>query len=127
MRQHRMIVGEIELADHAHRVMPGLNAGELDALVGVKQFAARELSQEIKMPPRAAEFAVGGEVQADRCLLVHDLFDLDVLHLAQIVGRYLALFQFGARLLDAQRPQQAADLVGAERGFGSLHVSLPKH
>src|SRR5258707_10729637 len=126
MREHRMIVGEIEPADHTHRVMPGLNARELDAFVGVEQFAAGELRQEIKMPPGAAEFAIGRELQADRRLLVHDLFDLDVLDLAQIVGRYLALLQFGARLLDARRPQQAADLVGAERSFCSLHVLLPK-
>src|SRR6266850_5080293 len=79
------------------------------------------------MPPGAAEFAIGREFQPDRRLLVHDLFDLDVLGLAQIVGRYLALLQLGARLLDARRPQQAADLVGAERSFYSLHASLPKN
>src|ERR1700723_1658322 len=73
------------------------------------------------MPPRTAELAVGGELQAGRGLLVHDLLDLHVLGLAQVVGRYLALLQPGARFLDARRPQQAADLVGAERGLGSLH------
>src|SRR5258708_38598245 len=73
------------------------------------------------MPPRAAEFAVGRELQADRGLLMHDLFDLHVFDLAQIGGRYFAPLQFGARLLDLRRTQQAADLVGAERGFGSLH------
>ncbi len=52
---------------------------------------------------------------------MHDLFDLEVLGLLQLFSRYLALFQLGARLLDALRPQQAADLVGAEWGFGSLH------
>ena len=126
MVQHRMVVGEIELADHPHRVMPGLHARELDAGLGVKQFATGELGEEIEMPPRAAEFAVGRELQADRGLLVHDLFDLQVLGLAQVVGRDLALLQFGARLLDARRPQQAADLVGAERGFGSLHGLTPE-
>ena len=70
----------------------------------------------------------GCELQADRRLLVHDFFDLHVLGLAQIVGRNLALLQSGARLLDARGPQQAADLVGAERGFGSLHgITLPKN
>ena len=43
MIQHRMIVRKIELADHADGVMPGLDAGELDAVVGVKQFAAGEI------------------------------------------------------------------------------------
>ena len=121
MIQHRMVVREIELADHADGVVPGLHAGELDAGVGVEQFAAGELGEKVEMPPRAAEFAVGRELQADRSLLVHDLLDLHVLGLAQVVGRDLALLQPGARLLDARRPQQAADLVGAERGFGSLH------
>src|SRR3979409_401114 len=78
------------------------------------------------MRPRAAYIAVGRQLQADRGLLVHDLFDLDVLDLAQIVGRYLALLQFGPRFLDARRPQQAANLVGAERGFCSLHHFTPE-
>ena len=89
--------------------------------VGVKQLAAGQMAEKVEMPPRAAELAVGRELQAGRGLLVHDLLDLHVLGLAQIVGRNLALLQFGARLLDARRPQQAADLIGAERGFGSLH------
>jgi len=121
MVQHRMVAGEIELADHPHRVMPGLDARELDAGLGMKQFAAGQLGEKVEMPPGAAEFAVGREFQADRGLLVDDLLDLEVLGLAQVVGRDLALLQPGARLLDARRPQQAADLVGAERGFGSLH------
>ena len=116
-----MVVGEVELADDADRVMPGLHARELDALVGMKQLAAGQIGEEVEMPPGAAEFAVGRELQADRGLLVHDLLDLHVLDLAQVVGGDLALLQLGARLLDARRPQQAADLVGAERGFGSLH------
>ncbi len=123
--QHRMIGGEVELADHADGVMPGLDAGELDALVGMEQFAAGQTFKKIEMPPGAAEFAVGGELQPGRGLLVHDLFDFHVLDLAQIVGRYFALLQSGARFLDARRPQQAADLVGAERGFCSLHGLTP--
>ena len=43
MIQHRVIVGEVELADHADRVMPGLHARELDALVRVEQLAAGEI------------------------------------------------------------------------------------
>ena len=125
MRQHRMIVGEIELADHPHRIVPGLDARELDALVGVKQFAAGQMAKKIEMPPRAAEFAVGRELQSERRLLVHDLFDFHILDLAQVVGGNLALLEFGARLLDLRRPQQAANLIGTERGFCSLHCFLP--
>src|SRR6202035_6090135 len=74
------------------------------------------------MPPRAAEFAVGRKLQAERRLPVHDLLDLLVLDLAQVVGGNLSLLQSGPRLLDLRRPQQAADLIGAKRGFGSLHA-----
>jgi hypothetical protein len=37
--QHRMMVREVQFADHADGVVPGLDAGKLDAGVGVKQFA----------------------------------------------------------------------------------------
>ena len=107
--------------------MPGLHAGELDALVGVVEFATGEILEKIEMPPGAAEFAVGRELQAGRGLPVHDLFDLDILGLAQILGGDLALLELGARFLDARRPQQAADLVGAEWGFGSLHGLTPEN
>src|ERR1700676_4920904 len=106
--QHRMVVRKIELADDADGVMPGLHAGELDALVGMEQLAPREILEKIEMPPGAAEFAVGRELQAGRGLPGDDLFDLHVLGLAQILSRNLALLQFGARFLDARRPQQAA-------------------
>ena len=121
-----MVVGEVDLADHAHGVMPGLHARELDAHVGMEQLAAGELREEIEMPPGAAELAVGRELQADRGLPVHDLLDLHVLDLAQLVGRDLALLELGARLLDRRRAQQAADLVGAEGGLVLCMVSTPK-
>src|ERR1039457_1742831 len=104
--KHRMIVRKIELADHTHRVMPGLDARKLDALVGMEQFATCKMAKKVKMPPRAAEFAIGRELQADRCLLVHDLFDLHVFDLAQIRGRNLAFLQLGARPLYLWRGPQ---------------------
>src|ERR1700741_3292235 len=125
MIQHRMIGREIKLADHAHRIMPGLDAGELDAGLRVKQLAAGQLGEEIEMPPGAAELAVGRKLEADRGLLVHDLLDFQVLDLAQIIRRDLALLPLGARLLDLLRPEQAADLVGVEGGPCSLHVLTP--
>jgi hypothetical protein len=79
------------------------------------------------MPPGAAELAVGRKPQTDLRLLVHDLLDLAVLDLAQIVSRYLTLLQFGPSFLDARRTQQAADFVGAERGFCSLHGLTPEN
>ena len=127
MVEHRVIGGEIELADHAHGVMPGLDARELDALVGVEQLAAGQLGEKVEMPPGAAEFAVGRELQADRGLLVHDLLDLDVLDLAQLVGGNLALLQPGARLLDALAA--ATGCRPRRRGTGLLFFawsSLPR-
>src|SRR4030081_3120964 len=127
MIQHRMVVGKVELADDTDGVMPGLHAGKLDALIGVVQFATREMAEEVEMPPGTAEFAVGRELQAGRGLPMHDLFDLHILGLAQIISRDLALLESGTRFLDARRPQQATDLVGAEGGFGSLHGRLLKN
>src|ERR1700761_4499586 len=116
-----MVIREIDLADHAYRIVTGLHARELDAHVGVKQLAPGEMAEEIEMPPGAAEFTVGRELQPGRGLAVYDLLDLNVLGLAQLGGGDLALLEFRTRLLDARRTQQAADLVGAEWRFGSLH------
>ena len=123
MRQHRMIGREIQLADDADRIIAGLHAGELDAVIGVIELAAGEMAEEIEMPPGPAKFAVGCELEADAGLLTDHLGDLVVLDLAQMVGGDLAFFQLRARGLDRCRPQQAADFIGAERGFGTLsHV-----
>ena len=111
----------------ANGVVPGLNARELNPRVGMEQLAAGEMAEKIEMPPGAAEFAVGRKLQPDRGLPVHDLLDLQILGLAQILGGNFALLEFGARFLDARRPQQAADLVGAERRFGSLHGVTPEN
>ena len=73
------------------------------------------------MPPRAAEFAVGRQLETKLRLLVNDFFDLDILDAAQLFRLYLTLLKLGARLLDARRAQQAAHFVGAKRRFGSLH------
>src|SRR5262249_607526 len=124
--EHGMIVGEVELALYTHRIMPRLDTCELNADIRVKQLTAGKLGEEIEMPPGAAELAVSRKPQSDRGLLVDDLFDLHGLDLAQLFGSYLPLLHPGARFLDARRPQQAADFVGAKRRFRSLHASLPK-
>src|SRR5216684_1703468 len=103
--KHRMIVRKIELAEHTHRVMPGLDARKLDALVGMKQLAACKMAKKVKMPPRAAEFAIGRELQADRCLLVHDLLYFQVFCVSRMCCRSIAFIQVGVRLLDLRGPQ----------------------
>jgi hypothetical protein len=82
------------------------------------------MAEKIEMPPGAAEFAIGRELQPERGLFVHDLFDFQIFRLAQNFGRYLAFLQLRPRFLDPWRPQQAANLVGTEWGFGSLHGLL---
>ena len=116
-----MVRGKIQSADDADGVMPGLHAGELDAFAGVEQFAAGQMAEEIEMPPGAAEFAVGRELEAGGCLPVHHLLDLEVFGLAQIVTEISPFSSLARASLIRRRPQQAADLVGTERGFCSLH------
>src|SRR5262249_8811192 len=99
----------------------GLDPGELDALAGRIALHAVEPLVEIEMPPRAAELAVGGELEADLRLLRDDLLDLAILDLLELFGRDLALLMPGAGLLERRRAQQAADVVGAERRLGTLH------
>ena len=73
------------------------------------------------MPPRAAEFAVGRELQPDLLLLLDDLLDLAVLDLLQLGGRDRALLALGARVLECRGAQKAADMIGAEWRLGPLH------
>ena len=116
-----MVGREIQLANHTD-ARGGSERRELDAFAGVEQFATGEMAKEVEMPPGAAEFAVGGELQAGGSLLVHYFFDLEVFGLAQLVSRDLAFFQPGARFLDTRRPQQAADRIGAKRCCDLLMV-----
>src|SRR3954447_6295341 len=60
--EHGMVVWEIELADHPHGIVPGLNACKLDSPVGVKQFATRQPREKIEVPPRAPELTIGREL-----------------------------------------------------------------
>ena len=118
--QHRM-VGEADLADDAQALRLGLHAAELDALVGLVDLDAVEHAEEIEVPPGAAELAVGRELEADLLLLLDDLLDLAVLDGLELGRRDRALLALGARLLERGGTQEAADMVGAERRFGSLH------
>ncbi len=65
----------------------GLHALELDAVVELVDLDAVEHAEEIEMPPGAAEFAVGGELEADLFLLLDDLLDLAVFDLFQLRPR----------------------------------------
>ena len=92
--------------------MPWSAFVELDAV---------EHAEEIEVPPGAAELAVGRELEADLLLLLDDLLDLTVLDGLELGRRDRALLALGARLLQRGGTQEAADMVGAKRRFGSLH------
>ena len=85
MLDHR-VVGEADLAVDADRPRLGLHALELDAVIELVDLDAVEHAEEIEMPPRAAEFAVGGELEPDLLLLLDDLLDLGVLDLLSSAG-----------------------------------------
>jgi hypothetical protein len=73
--------------------------------------------EEIEMPPRAAELAVGDRLQPHVLLLLDDALDLAVFDVLQRCGADLAFGALGPRLMDRCGTQQAADMVGAEGGL----------
>src|SRR5437762_624944 len=115
--EHRM-VGEADLANNAHRLRLGFDTGELDAVVGGVTLDAVEMLEKVEVPPRAAVFAVGRELQPQPFLLGNDLHDLAVLDLAELRGGDLTLLPLGSRILERRRAQDAADMVGTERWSG---------
>ena len=75
---------------------------------------AAHLIQEIHVPGRAAEFAVGDAFQAQVFLLADDVADRLIFDAAQIgLADAAALFVF-ASLQQLGRTEQAADVIGAE-------------
>src|SRR5262245_39675479 len=119
--QHRM-VGKAELADDARALRAGLQALERDALLHHIAFRAVEAPEKVEVPPGAAELAVGDGLEPHLLLLLDDALDLAVLDRLERGRADLALGVLLPRLLERSRTQQAADMVGAERRLGSLHV-----
>ena len=78
MGDHRMVRRPADLAADRDGLGLGLDAVELDAVVELHQFAAIEPAEEIEVPPRAAELAVGHRLKADRLLFRDDLLDFAV-------------------------------------------------
>ena len=90
MLQHR-VAGEAHLAGDLDAFVLGLHAVELNAALGGVGRDAVEAFEEIEMPPRAAEFAVGRELQPDVLLLLDDFLDLAIFDLFELRRRDLAL------------------------------------
>ncbi len=76
------------------------------------------------MPPRAAEFTVGGELEADAFLLLDDGLDLAVFDRFEVGGLDRSFREFGARLFQRGGTQQAADMIGAKWRCRTLHDYL---
>ena len=122
--QHRMTWQKPSLPVMRGVSVPGLHALKLDAVIELVDLDAVEHAVEIEMPPRAAEFAVGRDLEPDFLLLLDDLLDLAVLDLLELRRGDLALFALGARFLQRRGAQNAADHVGAERRLGSRHRAI---
>ena len=89
-------------------------------------FAARQMLEEIEVPECAPKLAVGDCGEPDLLLSPDRSFDFLVLHRLELGRRYLTSALLFSRLLQGRRPQQAPDLIGAERRFGSLLRFLQK-
>src|ERR1700755_407805 len=76
------------------------------------------MTEKVAAPETAPVFAVRHRFQPQRRFLRHRTADRLVLDGFQIGGADFAGFALGAGLLDFLWPQQAADMIGAERWFG---------
>ena len=120
MLEHRM-AGKADLAGDPHAFVAGGDGGKGDAGLHDVAFDTVEPPEEIEMPPRAPELAVADRLQPGRFLPADDVFDFAVLDGRELGFRDLALGAAFARRLQCYGPQQAADMIGAERRLGSLH------
>ena len=87
MLDHRMRPGHAELAGDLHALVARGDGGERDAGVHHVLLGAIEAPEEIEMPPRAAEFAVGDRLQPDFLLLLDDALDLAVFYRLEFARR----------------------------------------
>ena len=97
---------EVEVAVLVVEVHRELLVGRVDAL---------ELVDEVHVPRRTPELAVGRGAQARVALQRHDVADRRVLDLPQPVVVELAGLVPGAGVEQRRRSEQAADVVGTER------------
>ena len=102
---------------------------ELDVALGVVELHGDvaglvrdpvELVDEVHVPGRAPEFAVGRGLQADLLLLADDVADRVVLDRPQLVVVDAPRGEIVARGQQALRPKQAAHMVGAEGRLRAL-------
>jgi len=85
------VTGKAELAVDPGPAVPGVHALEWEAVIHLVDFHAVEHAEEIKVPPGAAELAVGGDLQSDLLLLSDDLLNFAVFDLLELSVADLAL------------------------------------
>src|SRR5262249_8133687 len=79
-----------------------------------------DLEQKVALPGEAVVLAVGDQTQADVLLQPHHAADRRVLNAHELRLRDFALLRRDARRKQRVGPDQAADMVGTERRFGSF-------
>src|SRR5690349_16915055 len=114
MLDHRMRAVGAELADDAQHHRLGLRSLELDLALAEISLDAVELAEEVVVPERTAELAVGDRLEADRLLLADDALDLAVFNRPEFIGADLAALALGPRLFQGRRSQQTANMISAE-------------
>ena len=94
---------------------------ELDLAFAGIGFDVVQPFEEIEIPREAPVFAVGDRFQADRFLLLDDVFDLAILDLALTPRRDLAALALAPRLFE--RRQSAAGCRRDRRGTAAWHAA----
>src|ERR1700730_9076012 len=113
MFDHGMRAVGAELADDAQHHRLGLPALELDLALAEIGFDARKLAEEVVVPKRAAELAVGDRSQPDVLLLADNLLDLAVFDRGELGGGDLAALTLAARRFERGGAEPAAHVIGA--------------
>src|SRR5262245_846447 len=122
MLDHGMRALGAELANDAQHHRLGLRAPELELPLAEIGFAAGKLAQEVVVPKRAAELAVGDRSQPDVLLLADRFLDLAVFDRRELGRGDLAALALLARRLQRRRAQEATHVIGAERRLGAGHA-----
>src|SRR5579863_7120443 len=112
-----------ELAGQPQQQRPRLRptARKADLAFADIGFDVMELLEKVGVPRYAPIFAVGDRFEPDGFLLPDHALDLAVFDLFEDLGADLAARPLFPRRLKRRRAQQAADVIGAKRRFGSLH------
>ena len=104
-----------ELADNAQHHRLRVDSLKPDLALAEISLNTVKPAEEIVIPERTPELAVGDGLKADVLLLFDDGRDFAIFDRLQRVGRDLAFLVFCPGLFQRRSAQQAADVVGPER------------